>query len=178
MPLKPLFGTLVGWCLVAMPARAADTVQTVKIHPNGPVYTLRTIVNSQAEHCKLDGEACLVGWIRVYTQGAAVPLQTIEFRTHADVSWFAKGPHIEDVNFDGYQDISVVDEVAGKWAAINIGSSTPQPVALSKVCWRTNSPRLGTSSLSSIPRPSRSTRPTSWANVTQVAGRILYSSNA
>src|SRR5262245_65789955 len=117
MPLKPLFGTLIVWCLVAMPARAADTVQTVKIHPNGPVYTLRTIVNSQAEHCKLDGEACLVGWIRVYTQGAAVPLQTIEFRTRADVSWFAKGPHIEDVNFDGYQDISVVDEVAGKWGS-------------------------------------------------------------
>jgi len=117
MPLKPLFGTLVVWCLVAMPARAADTVQTVKIHPNGPVYTLRTIVNSQAEHCKLDGEACLVGWIRVYTEGAAVPLQTIEFRTRADVSWFAKGPHIEDFNFDGYQDISVVDEVAGKWGS-------------------------------------------------------------
>ena len=113
MPLKPLFGTLVVWCLVAMPARAADTVQTVKIHPNGPVYTLRTIVNPQAEHCNL-GEPCLVGWIRVYTQGAAVPLQTLEFRTHAHVSWFAEGPRIEDVNFDGYQDIYVVNEVAGK----------------------------------------------------------------
>jgi hypothetical protein len=116
MPLKLLFWTLVAWCLGAMPATAVDTVQTVKIHPNGPVYTLRTIVNPQAEHCKL-GEPCLVGWIRVYTQGAAVPLQTMEFRTHAHVSLFAGEPRIEDVNFDGYQDIYVVNEVAGKWGS-------------------------------------------------------------
>src|SRR5262245_539867 len=100
MPLKLLFGTLVVLCLGAMPATAVDTVQTVKIHPNGPVYTLSTIVNAEAKHCKLV-EPCLVGWIRVYTRGAARPLQTMEFRTHADVSWFAEGPHIKDVNFDG-----------------------------------------------------------------------------
>jgi hypothetical protein len=116
MALKLLLWTLLVWCLGAVPATAVDTVQTVKIHANGPVYTLRTIVNPQAEHCKL-GEPCLVGWIREYTQGAAVPLQTLEFRTQADVSWFAGGPRIEDVNFDGYQDIYVVNEVAGKWGS-------------------------------------------------------------
>ncbi len=102
---------------VACPVRATQEVSpatelrevivNVQVNQSLPPYKLRLVPNPRAGDFP-PGPKRLVGWIRVYRD--EVPVQTIAVRTHG---WF--DPGAEDVNFDGYKDIFVLDEHGAKW---------------------------------------------------------------
>jgi hypothetical protein len=59
-------------------------------------------------------DGCLAGWIDVFREGAPAAIQTIEVKVDA-VSYFPDSFRAQDVNFDGYKDISVLHDHGGKW---------------------------------------------------------------
>jgi hypothetical protein len=53
------------------------------------------------------------------SKGSAAILQTIRVHSYASASWLIKSFSAEDINFDGYLDITVLDEHGSKWGSRN-----------------------------------------------------------
>jgi hypothetical protein len=102
----------------------------VQVHPKLPTYAITVIprivtpVKYLGEEVGSDwgeegrkGEDTYVGSLVIARQGSP-PHQIIHVRSSDHPSWFAKGPATEDVDFDGYADISVLyaHGAKGGWA--------------------------------------------------------------
>jgi hypothetical protein len=60
-----------------------------------------------------------IGRIEISRGSARSILQTIEVQSYADASWLTQSFRAEDINFDGYLDISVLDDHGAKWGSFN-----------------------------------------------------------
>jgi hypothetical protein len=60
-----------------------------------------------------------IGRIEISKGSARSIHQIIEVQSYADVSWLTKSFIAEDINFDGYLDIAVLDDHGAKWGSFN-----------------------------------------------------------
>ena len=71
-----------------------------------------------------------IGRIEISRGSARSILQTIEVQSYADASWSTQSFRAEDINFDGYLDISVLDDHGAICGASTIGNTTSARVIL------------------------------------------------
>jgi hypothetical protein len=60
-----------------------------------------------------------IGRIEISKGSSHSILQVIEVQSYADATWLTKSFRAEDINFDGYLDIAVLDDHAAKWGSLN-----------------------------------------------------------
>jgi hypothetical protein len=95
----------------------APVVVTQRIHRDLPPYTFKLTPNLGREPCSQG--RCFVGTIDISVNANSESLQTIKVYSFADVSWFTRRFAVRDNNFDGFDDISVVDDFGATWGAFH-----------------------------------------------------------
>jgi hypothetical protein len=124
IPIASVVAILLALCALGSsaaqrpPASSTDPVViTQQVHRDLPAYTFKLTPHRGAQPCSQ--VRCLVGTIDISVNAQSKPLQTIQVYSFADVSWFTRSFTVHDDNFDGFNDISILDDHGAKWGAFH-----------------------------------------------------------
>jgi len=102
-------------------SKLKEEIRTITVNPRLPAYQIRLVpfdvppTNDQAR----------VGQIVVTRQGDAEPIQTLDVESESGLGIFLDFFRVEDINFDGYQDIAAPIAHGAKWASFNYWTFDP-----------------------------------------------------
>jgi hypothetical protein len=89
----------------------------ITINERMPPYKFRLIPDLKAD--VREKARHHIGRIEISKGGARSLLQIIEVQSYANASWLTKSFSAEDIDFDGYLDIAVLDDHGAKWGSLN-----------------------------------------------------------
>jgi len=96
-------------------SKLKEEIRTITVNPRLPAYQIRLVpfdvppTNDQAR----------VGQIVVTRQGGVEPIQTLDVESESGPGIFLDFFRVEDINFDGYQDIAAPIAHGAKWMSFN-----------------------------------------------------------
>jgi hypothetical protein len=94
-----------------------DKLLLIRINEKLPPYRFQLIPDLKSDFRRERRHH--IGRIKISKSSSNSILQIIEVQSYADASWLSNSFKAEDINFDGYLDLAVLDDHGAKWGSYN-----------------------------------------------------------